>query len=370
MKLSVHLLLDTLVAQTGPAPRRESLVPDFGIRVAANSLYLPSIGLDHEWFRALAHDGLVRGMTGSHIVHVEDPRLPVPELLAELRSRYLATRYRSDVPLLDILHPVRPDMNVVAQLDLTLEHRVRTGLHVGLDWAVEAADGIRAFRIHGDGVPPLPTDRPTLNWVREYLAQSASARVPRLRVDALDQHGNVVHTKPLRECVSAELWHRGEFYVLADGRWFLVDRAHLAHLEGELGGLPDVTAELAQRTFVVSLPHHADLLTEEMDLVFTKKTFARGSQTAKRYRERAETRAELAGIHRRNWPAAPAREPRFVYALAGHPGTLPFFSKVTLLHHVDRIRAEEFEVAVARHPLPAVTVPSPRTEGLPLRDPI
>jgi hypothetical protein len=370
VELSVHLLLDRLVAEAGPAPPRELLVPDFGIRIAANSLYLPSIGLDHEWFRALAHDGLVRGMTGSHLVRVTDPRLPVAQLLTELRERYLATRYREHVPLLDIIHAVPPRLNVVAQLDLTLEHRVRSGLHTGLGWAVEPSDDVRALRIHGDGEPTPPTTTPSLAWVGEYLSRSSKPRVPQLRVDALDHDGNVLHTRPLRDCVSAELRHRGEFYVLASGRWFLVDRAHLAHLEGELAGLPDVTAEVAQPTRLVPLAHHADLLSQEMDLVFTKRTFARGSATAKRYRERADCRAEIARVHRRAWPAAPVREPRFVFAVAARPGVLPFFSKVTLLHHVDRIRAERFEVAVALHPLPAFTLPEPRSEGLPLRDPI
>ncbi|TCO58487.1 hypothetical protein [Actinocrispum wychmicini] len=303
MKLSVHLLQETLTAKTGLAPRRDLLVPDFGIRVAANSRYLPSIGLDHEWFRALAHDGLVRGMTGSHIVHV-DTHLPVPDLLAELRSRYLATRYREEVRLLDILHAVPAGSNVVAQLDLTLEDRIRTGL----------------------------------------------------------QQADHAH----------ELRHRGDFYVLAEGRWFLVDRAHLEHLEGALAGIPDVTAELAQRTRLVSLARHADLMTEDMDLVFTGRSFARGSATAKRYREWPDCRTELAAVHRTNWPLVPFREPRFVYAIGTYtgPGALPFFSKVTLSHHIDRIHAFELEVAVARHPLPTFRLPTPRSEGLPLRDPI
>jgi hypothetical protein len=193
-----------------------------------------------------------------------------------------------------------------------------------------------------------------------------------LQVEALDHDGEVLHSKALRDYVTAELRHRGEVYVLADGRWFLVDRTHLAHLEGELAGLPDVTGELAMRS--VPLAHHADLLTEDMDLIFTKKTFARGSATAKRYREWPDCRAELADIHRRNWPTAPAREPRFVYAIGtsgqGTPAsTLPFFSKVNLLHHVTRIRAQRLEVAIARYPIPSYSLPAPRTEGLPLRDP-
>jgi hypothetical protein len=307
MKLSVHLTMEPLAVAAGPAPRRDLLVPDFGIRVAANSLYMPSIGLDQEWFRALAHDGLIRGMTGSDIVQVDSP-LPAAEVFIALLDRYTATRYRDHVPLLDIIHAVPPRANVVAQLDLTLGDRVRTGLQ----------------KLDDD--PDMP--------------------------------------------LTAELWHRGEFYVLASGRWFLVDRAHLAHLEGELAGLPDVTAELAQRTHLVPLAHHADLLTEDMDLVFTKKSFGRGSATAKRYREWPDCRVELAAIHRSNWPDAPAREPRFVYAIGTYtgPGALPFFSKVNLLHHVTRIRAQRFEVAVARHPLPAFELPSPRSEGLPLRD--
>jgi hypothetical protein len=312
MKLSVHLLMDRLVAEAGSTRPRELLVPDFGIRVAANSLYLPSIGLDQEWFRALAHDGLVRGMTASHAVQV-DSRLPLDELLAELRERYTSTRYRDHVPLLDIISAVPSRQNVVAQLDLTLKHRVRAGLHIG--------------------------------------------------------PGRLDESKfPLRGFMTAELRHRGEFYVLAEGRWFLVDRAHLAHLEGELAGLPDATAELAQRPRLISLAHHADLLSEEMDLVFTKKTFSRASATAKRYRELPDCQTELARVHHDNWPATPAREPRFVYAMETKPGALPFFSKVNLLHHVTRIRAQGFEVAVARHPLPAFALPEPRSEGLPLRE--
>jgi hypothetical protein len=315
MTLSVHLLLDRADLPglhhvggrsfaVGWMPERELLVPDFGIRVAANSLYLPAIGLDPEWSRALAHDGLVRGMTGSHTLRVQS-RQPVEAMLAQLLARYTATRYREHVPLLDIIQVVPSRQNVVAQLDLTLEHRVRTGLHV----------------------------------------------------------------RPSDEIAAAELRHRGEFYVLADGRWFLVDRAQLAHLEGDLAGIPDVTGEIALQP-CVSLTHHADLLTREMDLVFTKRTFARGSATAKRYREWPDCRAELAQVHSTHWPDVPMREPRLVYAIEPPGlGLLPFFSKVTLRHHVSRIREQGLEVAIARHPLPSWEMPQPRSEGLPLVNP-
>lgn len=378
MKLSVHLLLDRAdlpglrhiegrAFAVGWMPPRELLAPDFGIRVAANSLYMPAMGLDPEWSRALAHDGLIRGMTGSHTVHVE-MRPPMEAVLAELLARYTATRYRAHVPLLDVMRAVPKHLNVVAQLDLTLEHRVRTGLHVGLGWAVEPSDDIRAFRLHGDGLPTSPTTTPSLVWVREHLMRSGSGRVPRLQVEALDHDGNVLHSKPLRDYVTAELRHRGEFYVLADGRWFLVSRAELAHLEGELAGIPDVTGEIAMQP-CVSLAHHADLLTRDADLVFTKKSYGRGSATAKRYREWPDCHAELAAIHQIEWPDVPFREPRLVYALdSPGPGTLPFLSKVNLWHHVTRIHAQDLEVAFARNPLPACSVPRPRTEGLPLRD--
>ncbi|ALG06571.1 hypothetical protein [Kibdelosporangium phytohabitans] len=309
MKLSVHLLMDkTDLPDTyesdgrqfvvGPTPPRELLVPDFGIRVAANSTYLPAIGLDPEWSRALAHDGLVRGMTGSHALHVE-LRQPLPMLLTELLARYSSARYRADAPLLDIIRAVPSRSNVVAQLDLTLGHRVKAGLNVGL-------------------------------------------REPELR-------------------------HRGEFYVFAENHWFLVDRLLLAGLEGKLAAIPDVTGEIALQP-CIPLAHHADLLTRDMDLVFTTQSFARASATAKRYREWPHCREELTGLHDANWPDCPAGEPRFVYAL-DPPGALPFLTKVNLLHHVTRIRRRGFEVGFARRPVPTCSLPSPRTEGLPLRNP-
>nr|WP_042190147.1 hypothetical protein [Kibdelosporangium sp. MJ126-NF4]CEL19126.1 hypothetical protein [Kibdelosporangium sp. MJ126-NF4]CTQ95072.1 hypothetical protein [Kibdelosporangium sp. MJ126-NF4] len=309
MKLSVHLYVDKAdqpdthdiggrLFAVGPTPPRELLVPDFGIRVAANSIYLPAIGLDPEWFRALAHDGLVRGMTGSHALHVE-PRQPLPELLTELLARYTSDRYRTEAPLLDIVHAVPTRSNVVGQLDLTLRHRMRAGLNVGLQ--------------------------------------------------------------------EPELRHRGEFYVFAENHWFLVDRQLLAALEGKLAAIPDVTGEIALQP-CVALAHHADLLTRDMDLVFTTQSLARASATAKRYREWSHCREELAAIHHANWPDWTAGEPRFVYAL-DPPGALPFLTKVNLLHHVTRIRRRGFEVGFARKPIPTCSVPSPRTEGLPLRKP-
>lgn len=307
MELSVRLLVEQADLAglhevggrqfaVGWTPSRELLVPDFGIRVAANSRYMPAIGLSDEWTRALAHDGLVRGMTSSYALHVT-PRQPLPLLLAELLARYNATRYKAEVPLLDIIRVVPSRSNVIWQLDQTLRQRIRAGLGSG-----------------------------------------------------------------------GELWHRGEFYVLAEGRWFLVDRSQLAHLEGELAGIPDVTGELALQPRV-SLAHHADLLTREMDLVFTTPSFGRASATAKRYRDMPSCRAELAGIHQRTWPSTETGEPRFVYALTtSRLGHLPFFSKVSLLHHIERIRAERFEVAFARQPLPSGSLPEPRNESLPVRD--
>ncbi|SMD15335.1 hypothetical protein [Kibdelosporangium aridum] len=314
MRLSVHLLLETAdlpnlhdansydvdgrLFAVGNTPPRELLVPDFGIRVAANSVYLPAIGLDPEWSRALAHDGLVRGMTGSHTLHVE-ARQPVPQLLAELLARYTSTRYRTEAPLLDIIRAVPPRSNVKAQLDLTLGHRIRAGLNVGQQ--------------------------------------------------------------------EPELRHRGEFYVFAEHHWFLVDRGQLAALEGKLAAIPDVTGEIALQP-CVSLVRHADVMTRDMDLVFTTQTFARASATAKRWREWPSCRDELSEIHRGHWPDWTVEEPRFVYAM-DPPGALPFLNKVTLLHHVTRIRGYGFEVAFARRPIPTCAVPSPRTEGLPLRYP-
>jgi hypothetical protein len=307
MELSVHLMVDQAglsgLREAGGrqfavdwTPPRELLVPDFGIRVAANSRYMPAIGLSDEWTRALAHDGLVRGMTSSYALHVT-PQQPLTLLLEELLARYTATRYRAEVPLLDIIRVVPSRSNVIWQLDLTMRQRKRIGL---------GSNG--------------------------------------------------------------ELWHRGEFYVLAEGRWFLVDRSHLAHLEGELAGIPDITGELGLLPRV-SLAHHADLLTAEMDLIFTTPSFGRASATAKRYREMPACRTGLDEIHHRNWPSAPAAEPRFVYALGtSRLGHLPFFSKVSLLHHVERIRAERFVVAFARQPLPLGTLPEPRNESLPARD--
>ncbi len=62
-----------------------------------------------------------------------------------------------------------------------------------------------------------------------------------LRIRAIDDGGNVLGTRPLRDYISAEI-HLAEddHYVLAAGRWFRIDADRLKWLERRLGNISEM----------------------------------------------------------------------------------------------------------------------------------
>ena len=206
------------------------------------------------------------------------------------------------------------------------------------------------------------------------------------------------------KCLVYETRHDGGVYLLSEGRWFAVARdfseevrervaripiADLnlpAALEGEwertyneraVAGKTDVAlldrqlAQVARERGPIEL---CDLFTEERQFVHVKRKthsatlshlFAQGSVAAEAFRQDDGVRDQARAILNDTHPnlAALINRPQpeefeVVYGIIAAdsnrlPGSLPFFSRLNLLSHVDRLRMLDYKVSVLGIPLVA-----------------
>jgi uncharacterized protein (TIGR04141 family) len=81
----------------------------------------------------------------------------------------------------------------------------------------------------------------------------------RARLSAVDHDGDVVaEPSPLRRWIVAERRHDDAVHVLNAGRWFVMARRYVEHVEEQIRAIPDVTAELALPPWPASLPVELD----------------------------------------------------------------------------------------------------------------
>jgi uncharacterized protein (TIGR04141 family) len=262
--------------------REEFLVPDFGLRVTANSvsadrvrqltsvlldgttrrtrqtLAVPSrlsrftVDLECEWVRSLGgvtDDDLTRGMTGSQSLAVDvSPGWELKhlhELLRHLLHKYEAVGYRSVFPFIDLVVPLHPADPLVPRLEQELLRRLP---QLGTDIGIMVPD-------------PQPGETaPSTYWVstgrgrsHRFLLDRLGIRTAvrqandplRLRVQGRDAEGHAVGpSRSLREFLAAEisLGREGD-YVLADGRWFRLDAERSAWLERALAAVTELGPE-------------------------------------------------------------------------------------------------------------------------------
>ncbi len=260
--------------------RQDRLVPDFGLRVTANtvppdrmrsissirldatarrtaqgvsvpsSLGAFSVDLHGEWVRSLGgwtDDHLSRGMTGSQSLSVDlgPQRLVLAqlhELLKHLLDRYRSEDYRAEFGFIDLVVPVHADDPLVAGLDARVAALLRTdGREIGIV-APDAQPGDPAphsYVLRRRGARRTrQLDRLGLRGALREVDDPLS-----LVVDALDGEGHRIgRSRPLREHLGGEIEVDGTCFVLAEGNWFRADAERLAELDRDLARIPELDA--------------------------------------------------------------------------------------------------------------------------------
>lgn len=79
-------------------------------------------------------------------------------------------------------------------------------------------------------IPTLFHELNEHGWTVEDLS-----RFERIRVEGLDDDGNILFDCPLRDLLVAELTYNNQVYVLVDNRWFLAQRTFIERLDNQLG---------------------------------------------------------------------------------------------------------------------------------------
>ena len=408
--------------------RTERLVADFGLRVTANAVpgdglrsmsaltmdgaprrtvqrvSVPSatrafsIDLVGEWIYALGGwtDGeLTRGVAGSQALAVElDPSRShlkqLPDLLAHLLGRYGSSDYREHFRFIDDILPLPPTDQRIPTLNTALVARLQAGREfVVVEPAEQPGDDERLwYRLRGS--------RDRLNTMQVVNA-AGRVRDPLMqRVETVDSRHVVIGTRTLREFLSAEFeLPGGEYAVLAEGQWFVVNRDYVARLASDLARVPEWgrdrldlprwweqhsehtynTAAAAlrrwllmdRRLFAGVVPQRdrvevADLITPASDFVCVKRMrgaaglshlFSQGSVSAQLFAQYPEYREFVEDRFRLRWPEQEPSTPTIVFAIGLDrprrlPTGLPFFSRVNLRTHVEAIRDHRLDVAMAR----------------------
>ncbi|RZS36963.1 uncharacterized protein (TIGR04141 family) [Herbihabitans rhizosphaerae] len=252
------------------------LVPDFGLRVTANSIApdavtamgtstvgtvsrrtnqivnMPStldafrLDIGDEWVRSLAgstDEELAHAMSGSQSLrvrvrdeHAELKRLG--ELLDYLLRQYESTRYQNTFRFIDALRPLPLHDDRIERLDTILLNRfLDPAKHPTIAVAVpeDRPPEPTFFRLtKGIGHKAREREEIDLAWLH---AQKHRVHRPleQIRIGLVDAEGDRVSApRPLREYLTTETELDGEMFALAGGRWFRVDATTLAKVERQL----------------------------------------------------------------------------------------------------------------------------------------
>ncbi|WP_236789305.1 DUF6119 family protein [Amycolatopsis sp. GM8] len=253
------------------------LVPDFGIRVAANSVApdqvraigsstlsaaprvthqsvrtpgrLSDFSIDYEteWVRTLSggtDDGLTRSMSGAQSVtvdvsgeHAELSRLD--DVLQYLLKQYQDTGYRAHYPFLDLLRPIPARDPRFGALERKLLERLLELPHRDVGVACPdtfAADADVRYDIQGSVRHEID-----LHWVHGRIRNGGSDPLRRLKVTPIDADDNrLASPRPLRDYLTAEVTLADEKYVLANGLWFHVEEDTLALIDRGLDRIEEI----------------------------------------------------------------------------------------------------------------------------------
>lgn len=328
----------------------------------------------------------------------------LPALAAKLLKSYKKRKLPPDFEWIDNVRRIT-DPSLIAALDTELEACLDSNRHTGIRLTIpEITGGVlgmdaRFFKPDGidfdASVATYLDGRPRVSGSTLHAAKNNHHVV---LVDPAS--GNERHSLAVYRCLVAEIEHQGRLYLLADGEWFALDRDFVADVNAALGriktlrhGLPawnpgehegpwntracthwKDAALLDKSNISHGGPHSriepADLLTKGRVLGHVKRRdknssglshlFAQGAVSAELISRDRSFRKKVADELPKSHTAlaselrAASFDPKqwtvgyvLLGANAADPaGGLPFFSKVNLRKHADRLASMQYRVGL------------------------
>lgn len=328
----------------------------------------------------------------------------LPALAEKLLKSYRKRKLPPDFEWIDNVR-LMTDPSLVAALDNELESRLDANKHAGIRLAMPEMTGgvlgLDAKFFKPDGIDFDASVATYLNGRPRVSGGTLHAAKNNHHIVLVDSaSGNERHSLAVYRCVVAEIEHQGRLYLLADGEWFALDRDFAADVDAALGRIKVLRhslpawnhgehegpwntrackhwkdAALLDKSNITHGGRHsriepADLLTKGRVLGHVKRRdknssglshlFAQGAVSAElisRDRSfRKKVAEELPKSHAvlASELKAASFDPRqwtVGYVLLGgnttNPaGDLPFFSKVNLRKHADRLASMQYRVGL------------------------
>jgi uncharacterized protein (TIGR04141 family) len=320
----------------------------------------------------------------------------------ELLDAYAATEYREAFGSLDRMRPLRRNSAEVAQLDAALLDALRApdlspylAPPTLLDW-----EHVSGFRLSTERRGPRYDDLDLRTYLLSLDTPVSLERLHDDEVRAVDRDSpRIVARWSIRRCLIWETTLDNSAFVLADGRWYNVDRAYLdwvnstvatveaADLNLPVPSIPNLDEGLYNREAADALGavlldtrrahvpterggfELCDIFVPPNRLVHVKRglgsqeltyLFAQGVQSAEGYRNAREVRERLQVLVAEQDAAAAAALPIHdrperddyvvVYAIVSDspervPMALPFFARASLARAVRSLRDLDFRIA-------------------------
>ncbi len=328
----------------------------------------------------------------------------LPTLAAKLLRSYTKRKLPPDFEWINNVRRVT-DPSLTTALDAELESRLDGNRHGGIRLAMPEMTagvlGMNAKFFKPDGIDfdaNVATYLDNRPRDTESTIRAAKKNHHVVLIDA--SNGVERHSLSVYRCVVAEIEYRGGLYLLADGEWFVLDRAFVADVDRALDkirvlrhGFPawnrgehegpwnsrackhwNDAALLDKSNITHGGPHGriepADILTKDRVLAHVKRRdknssglshlFAQGTVSAELVGRDHSFRKKVAsklpkshGMLAGELRAASFDPQKWTvgYVLLGadatHPARgLPFFSKVNLRKHADRLASMQFQVGL------------------------
>ena len=328
----------------------------------------------------------------------------LPALAAKLLNSYRKRKLPPDFEWIDNVRRVT-DPSLVADLDAELESRLDGGQYTGIRLAMPemtgGALGMDAKFFKPNGISFDANMATYLNARSPRCGATIHAAKHNHHVVLVDSaSGNERHSLAVYRCIIAEIKYRNELYLLADGEWFALDEDFVAKVNKAMGNIPvlkpdwpawkagEAEGHYSKRVHEAlkgstlldaknisygggkSKIEAADLLTKTRILCHAKRIdqgskslshlFAQGTVAATAISQSHDFRKKVAQhvtpenrtlatelgklkFDPKGWTVA--------YALLGaDPNkpthSLPFFAKVNLKKHIERLLAMQYKVAI------------------------
>ena len=189
-------------------------------------------------------------MSGADSLHISTAvhlnRLP--ELLEDIRAKFIDTSYQKTFPWVDQIAEVR-NAGLEQDLDTLLVNQINSGARDRIWMAVPERitwQRVVGFRFPARGGTFEYQDVHMDHFLKATGLPIEKGTLIRRTVECLDHDGRKLHRWPAYKCVYAEIEHEHKVFLLSGGTWYSVESNFIEQVNTAFQRIPDYEAALPE----------------------------------------------------------------------------------------------------------------------------